>query len=513
MLITLPAASVALEQTSLFESEPLWKVDTSDKIVNGELTWAFPSVVDIVFQSGNFTLCSGTLIGCQTVLTAAHCVCAGNTAESCGTPNLADYRIFGQNFGFANVESITVNPDFEFGVTSDLAIMTLQQPVSGIGPVPINTTEKPAVDSPGRIVGYGITDGNNLDSGLLRTGLVTTITCAGIPDAGHVCWNFEDPLGNPGENSNTCSGDSGGPLFVDFGSGSVVAGVTSGGFSANCLPLDESFDADVFAGQDWIRSVAGADLDNTSCGSLASAGTADSAIFAGGGTLDASNPQESFSFDTSAAVETLRVTLNGADEQFNDFDLFVKFGSPPVPPDDFDCRSIEFGTYEECELPNPSAGTWFVLADRFDGEGEFQISATLLGGLGGGGGGCTPDSNTLCLLDNRFKVEVAWRDVDNNTGVGNMVGTTPDSGLVYFFDPENWEFLVKMVDACSSEFNTFWVFSAACTDVEYTLTVTDTQTNEVKTYFNPLGNAAMAITDTKAFATCPQGAESGDEKH
>ena len=32
---------------------------------------------------------------------------------------------------------------------------------------------------------------------------------------------------------------------------------------------------------------------------------------------------------------------------------------------------------------------------------------------------------------------------------------------------------------------------------------TDTQTGQVKTYLNPLGQAANAVTDTGAFATCP----------
>ncbi len=41
------------------------------------------------------------------------------------------------------------------------------------------------------------------------------------------------------------------------------------------------------------------------------------------------------------------------------------------------------------------------------------------------------------------------------------------------------------------------------TDVEYTLRVTDTASGEIQTYFNPLGVASPAITDTGAFATCP----------
>ena len=62
--------------------------------------------------------------------------------------------------------------------------------------------------------------------------------------------------------------------------------------------------------------------------------------------------------------------------------------------------------------------------------------------------------------------------------------------------------MVKILDGCG--FNDhFWVFAAATTNVEYTLSVTDTQTGITKQYFNPLGTAAAAITDTGAFATCP----------
>ncbi len=76
-----------------------------------------------------------------------------------------------------------------------------------------------------------------------------------------------------------------------------------------------------------------------------------------------------------------------------------------------------------------------------------------------------------------------------------------DSGLFWFFEAENRELLVKVFDGCGIN-DRFWVFSAATTDVEFTLRVTDTMSGTVKTYFNPLGVAA-ANTDTDAFATCP----------
>jgi hypothetical protein len=122
---------------------------------------------------------------------------------------------------------------------------------------------------------------------------------------------------------------------------------------------------------------------------------------------------------------------------------------------------------------------------------------------GGSSQECTPDSDTFCFANGRFKVEVTWRDFQGSTGVGSVVpGSTDNSGLFWFFDAANWEMLVKVLDGCQVNGN-YWVFSAAATDVEYTLTVTDTDNGTVRTYLNPLGTAAPATTDTAAFATCP----------
>ena len=121
--------------------------------------------------------------------------------------------------------------------------------------------------------------------------------------------------------------------------------------------------------------------------------------------------------------------------------------------------------------------------------------------------GCTPmvtgTDTTLFLNDGRFEVEVDWLDFEGDDGPGTVVEfCSDDSGLFWFFGEDNWEMLVKILNACT--FNDhFWVFSAATTNVEYTLRVTDRVADVTKTYFNPLGQASSAITDTAAFATCP----------
>ena len=44
----------------------------------------------------------------------------------------------------------------------------------------------------------------------------------------------------------------------------------------------------------------------------------------------------------------------------------------------------------------------------------------------------------------------------------------------------------------------FWVFFGALSDVQYTITVTDTQTGAQRTYSNPQGRLA-SVADTSAF--------------
>lgn len=120
---------------------------------------------------------------------------------------------------------------------------------------------------------------------------------------------------------------------------------------------------------------------------------------------------------------------------------------------------------------------------------------------------CMPDDTTLCLRDGRFRVTATWRDFSGGTGVGHVVSTavgagSGDSGLMWFFDPDNWELLVKVLDGCPVT-GRFWVFAAATTNVEYELRVEDSRTGDERTYRNPLGERSRAITDTAAFATCP----------
>lgn len=114
---------------------------------------------------------------------------------------------------------------------------------------------------------------------------------------------------------------------------------------------------------------------------------------------------------------------------------------------------------------------------------------------------CTPDTSTICLMNNRFSVRLQY-DIGQGLKPMTAIKYTGDTGLFWFANAANIEVLLKMVDACS--FNQrFWVFAGGTTDVGVTMTVTDTKTGTVKTYTNTRGTNFVTLTDTGAFATCP----------
>jgi len=110
---------------------------------------------------------------------------------------------------------------------------------------------------------------------------------------------------------------------------------------------------------------------------------------------------------------------------------------------------------------------------------------------------CVPDDTTLCLSDGRFEVSVTWEDFEGGQGVGHAMPETGDSGWFWFFDPDNIELLVKVLDARTVN-GKFWVFYGSLSNVEYTIRVVDTQTGEEKSYFNPPRRFA-SVGDTAAF--------------
>ncbi len=122
---------------------------------------------------------------------------------------------------------------------------------------------------------------------------------------------------------------------------------------------------------------------------------------------------------------------------------------------------------------------FFVADDGLRGAELYRLSTT--------GPPCRPGATVSCLNGNRFRVEMTWMDFQGQTGVGQAQELTDDTAYAWFFDPDNVEIVLKVLDGTPINGN-FWVFSGALSDVFYTITVTDSATGRAKRYLNPRGN-------------------------
>ncbi|HTY42345.1 MAG TPA: hypothetical protein VMH79_10770 [Thermoanaerobaculia bacterium] len=168
-------------------------------------------------------------------------------------------------------------------------------------------------------------------------------------------------------------------------------------------------------------------------------------------------------------------TANGASSLVNRWGDFFGAASDPVDP----AKTWVVGQYAG---PRNTWKTWVA---------ETQASP----------GACAPDDRTLCLGSGRFGVAASWRRPDGSSGDGQAVPITGDTGYFWFFAAENIEVVVKVLDACAAGGHR-WVFLGGLTNLEVTLTVTDTVTKAVRAYANPPGTPFSPVEDTAAFA-CP----------
>ena len=121
---------------------------------------------------------------------------------------------------------------------------------------------------------------------------------------------------------------------------------------------------------------------------------------------------------------------------------------------------------------------------------------------------------TACLLGDRFEVTLIMRDFANPpSGPGDLFpgmiqfyngesSETNQAVSFYSFEEGNVEIFVKMNDACTSGFNSFWVFAAGATNAETVIVIRDTWTDQVYRIESPRGANFFFAPDTQAFKTC-----------
>lgn len=207
-------------------------------IVSGQEDSGHPAVGFLLAQkSGGLGICTGTLIGTQTVLTAAHCLDEIISAKF--RLGSTDY-VVSKGVQHSQYSSSVIN-------AYDLGLVVLSSKVSGVMPAPL-AKAPPQAGQLITVVGYGVTGTDQTNYGTKR---VTQNLIASVKNQ---YFRYDGSSNGAG---NTCQGDSGGPSFRLIDDEEVLIGVHATA-SVPCGIAGNDMRVDVF--YQWIESQAAGDL-------------------------------------------------------------------------------------------------------------------------------------------------------------------------------------------------------------------------------------------------------------
>jgi secreted trypsin-like serine protease len=235
----------------------------STPVVGGKLAHRgdWPDVVAVFMQDGS--LCSGTLLGPDLVLTAAHCIEGVPDEVIIGSIDLAAPD--GQR------RAVKWSKAYPGWMQSyDVGIVMLENPVFA---KPRAIAEGCTTHELGRgtrvdLVGYGQTTEGATDDNTRLHAAVLEVVDAGCTRDG-ACEPSIAPGGEfiaGGHGADACFGDSGGPVYVSTAAGPALIGVVSRGLVTSGTPCG---DGGVFVRADkvvrWIESETGRTVERVPC--------------------------------------------------------------------------------------------------------------------------------------------------------------------------------------------------------------------------------------------------------
>jgi secreted trypsin-like serine protease len=221
----------------------------------------WPDVVAVLMQDGS--LCSGTLLGADLVLTAAHCIDGVPAEVIIGSLDLVEPD--GQRRA---VRWSKAYPQWR--TSYDVGIVMLEHPVFGKPRAVAEgcTTRELGRGTRVQLVGYGQTTKTATDNNTrLHAGVIEVVDALCTRDG--ACEPSIAPGGEfvaGGHGADACFGDSGGPVYVSTAAGHALIGVVSRGLASTGTPCGEG---GVFVRADkvvrWIETETHRVVDRVPC--------------------------------------------------------------------------------------------------------------------------------------------------------------------------------------------------------------------------------------------------------
>ena len=189
-----------------------------------------------------------------------------------------------------------------------------------------------------------------------------------------------------------------------------------------------------------------------------------------------------------------RVTLSGFSAQFPASILLVdgRQGNSTLYARDDKFVTGSTAVISNFTLPYTGPYLVFITPDIPNTFGDYAVTLSC---QSSNTGACVTSATTACLLNDRFRVSVAYvNQFANPPAPGTLLGTkllagsqNPDVATFGISGALAVEVVVRIQDARPFGLNRFDVYYGGLTDLEYTVSVTDTQKGTTKTFRNPPG--------------------------